>query len=771
MLKKLFILMALAAGLALAGLVGLFLWLKSWLTPEYLRAEADKALATAYKGKVGYEEVALAFPGSVSVRRISVADPTGKTRYLATEGLSVGLDPWALLEKKVRVTGIRVDGPEIDLVLAADGHLEMLDHVPKPAQPADPAKPIPLDWLLVEDVRITGGRVRVLQGGAVLAEAGPIEIAGRLVGPRLEVRSLTSPALETLKLSAKGAVVGLDGAPKLEGFVVEVAGEVPPSRVPASAGKLSLPLAIAMTLDGPPAALVGKGTLGGGKGRWTPPDPQLPPLEIGALQGELALKGTKVRAEKLSLGIFGGTISGAASLDPAAPAIELKANGLKVGAWIGPALTARGFGAPLPALTVDVEAIGLTAKGIGLTGTRIVAGGLAVSGDMGLDLPPPVPAGKTPAPIRFRAGTKLAGTFEGADLATALALPGIALQGPLSVAMTLAGDALSPKVDGTAGAPRLEIRRPGGMRVETTNLTAKFAFDDGILDVPQLALDVFGGKVNATAQARLKDVPPSYKLAITGAKLGLPAMLKDVAQVAGLDTGTADLSLDLAGKGFDAKGVSGGGKLSLLGMKITTSPTLGMVAQQLGMPSLASPVMHVKTGSLTVKDGRMDMGKLEGDAGVLGPLAGTLSLGLDSTLAGKGTWNVKVASTTIPALNGKTVPVPLELGGTLMAPKLVPPDLGKLAGEAVKAEAKARADAELAKQQAKLGAKVDEKLGGMLGKLLGGKGAPPAPASTAPAAATTGSASVAPAPATTAPGSLEGQLKNEAKNLLKGLFR
>ena len=713
MLKKL-------AALAAAGLIllaGAFLWVRSWLTPAYLRARIDEQVAEVYAGKFSFGEVAYAFPLSVRVDQVVVADPSGKDEYLRVASAAASLEPWALLSKEVHVTSFVLREPSVLLVLDAANQPVMLRHLKLGA--SSEASSGPAVALAVAELRVEAARLVVRGPAAPPLDVHPLDARLSLLGEVLTLHEMT--------LTAHGPVAG---ALRLSGRL-EALLSAPQGPLELSSAGLSLQA----------------------------PDPALAPIRTGPLAVRATVKDAGLLLESLRLELWQGAITGQGAARAGAVDLKGAITGVRVGEWLGPMLLARGLGEPLPQLSLDVREWTAGLTGLTVGGVRLVAGGLQVAGDVALTLAPQGP--------RFGDQSKLAGTFAGGDLARALALPGTELDGDLTVAMSLKGLALAPRIAGTVAAPALTIRRPGVLSLPVTALAGEFSFADSVVKVPKLGADLVGGHLDATATADLGAVPPTYGFALTGARFRIPKLFEAMLVGSPFAQGELDLTLDLRGAGSDPKGLVGEGRAAIRTARLAANQVTSTLAQKLKEPSLAEPELDGKFKLLEVSGGRVRLGDFAGQNGKLGPVQGDGSVGFDGTLEGKVTWKVPLNSPDLPAvLRGRTLPVTLAMAGTTAAPQMQLQDVGQALQGMVEEEAAKRLAAEKAKAQAKVEAKVDAKVGGVVDKLLGklGGGAAPAPA---PAAAS--ATSTAPAPAPTA--DLKQELGDKAKGLLKGLFR
>lgn len=749
----------------LVAVVGGFLYLKSWLTPERLRAEVVKAVEPHYKGKVSLGDVRLGFslPLAVLVEDLKVSNPDASTHYLTMEALALSLELKPLFSGKVQFSSISLMAPTILLIHDAQGQLEVLQYLaakeaagggstgsppapeaPKPGGVPDPAGGT-LDKLHLDDVTIQDARIEVRKPGADPVVIAPLNVSLALAGRALTIREAALTALGTIEVTAVGAVDLAASGPALKDLRVQAEGPVPPGVLdPAVHGKVDTGWAADLTLNGPLAKLVGAGKVEATPVTWTPPDPRVPPLVTGPVTGKLALDGMLVRLTDLLVPLYGGKVTGKVDASAMGIIMDLKAAGAGLGKWLEPAMTERGLGAPLPALTADIADFqfrsGAAHKAdpkaslVAAKGTHLKAGGLAVTGDLAFRMKDE----KYP----FEPGSKLAGTFAGADLVSAIAAP-LKLTGDLGVTMNLAGEMLAPAISGKLTSKDMGVKYGPSMNVKVSKVDGAFTYEEGQFHVPNLLLGVFGGQLTADLTTNLKAQPPTSSFSVKGGDVQVKTMVEELTGVTAFEKGTLGFAMKMTSAGMTAAGLTGEGSASVDQLTPVASEQLKALSQQLKIDELAKPTLKAAAKSVRVKDGRLHLGAFEGKSSGVGPVGGAWSVGFDQSLAGTLTWNMSLDSTGVPELKGKQLPVDITLGGTIAAPMATTGDVGKAMQKMVADEAKARVQAKADAEKAKLEAKANEKTDALLDKAndkLGG-----------------------------ALDALGG--KSGAKNLLKGLFR
>ena len=154
------------------------------------RLESELTTALGRQVSVGNLKLSL-FSGSVAAADVSIADDPAfsKTPFLQAKTLSAGVELWPLIvSRKIIVTGITIDSPEIALLQSPDGAWNYTSLGGKPAEskaaspasstsPASPSTPIDLT---VKLVKIANGRLTVGktsgQGKPIILDQAVIEL-------------------------------------------------------------------------------------------------------------------------------------------------------------------------------------------------------------------------------------------------------------------------------------------------------------------------------------------------------------------------------------------------------------------------------------------------------------------------------------------------------------------------------------------------------------------------------------------------------------------
>ncbi len=131
--------------------------------PAKLRAIVARQLSTALVRPVRFEDAHLSLwpPVRLAVTNLAMSEPGGFTRgtMFRTQELNLDLDVWALLSHRMVIRSLTLDGPELHIVLGADGGTN-LDGIGRPAAAQPPASQQPMD-LSVNEFSITNGSVLV----------------------------------------------------------------------------------------------------------------------------------------------------------------------------------------------------------------------------------------------------------------------------------------------------------------------------------------------------------------------------------------------------------------------------------------------------------------------------------------------------------------------------------------------------------------------------------------------------------------------------------
>lgn len=751
-MKKLAVLLFVVCALLLGG----FLWIRSWLTPEYLRQQVETHAASAYQGRFTLGAIGYQFPLSVHLGDLVVADPTGKDEYLRVASASASLEPWALLSREVHVTRFVLGQPSLLVALDEKNQLEMLRYLELSG--GDESSTSAGVALAVSEFRIEGAKVTLRQPGQPLRHVDPLDARLSLLGETLTIHELTVKALGSLQLEASGKITKLLQAPVFQDFAAKLRASMPEGFLdPTSHGQVGGEVDLTGNLAGSVTNPTATFQLRSQGIRWQAPDASLAPIETGPLQAQLKLANRALGIAGLDLSLWGGHVRGGGQVSASAQSLDLSVEAVKAGTWLGPMLTARGFGEPLPQLTVNAPKVHLDPASLSLSGLGITAGGLEVSGAFAL-----FPR-KSDGAWAFAPSSKLAGQFAGPDAVSALAIPQLDLVGDVGITMNFSGPTLAPTVKGDLESSSLKIGRPQVFSLPVTDLAGSFSYDGGALDVPGLTAKLLGGDLSANAGAQLDAVPPTYRFHLQGASFQVPEIFQTALVGSPFAKGFLDLNFDMKGAGTDPKALTGEGKAAIRTAQVAANPTLQLLADQLKSPEIAQPTLEGKFKLVEVRNGRFELGDFSGDNGKLGPVSGTGSIGFDQTLSGKVAWKVPLDSPEIPKeIRGKSLPLGLQLGGTLTAPEVKVDDVPKALGKMVEAELKAKLDAEKARALKKVEAKAQEKIGKVADKLLGKLGAQLGGGSSEGSDGQTDSAGSQ---------DVKKKLENKLKGALRGLFR
>ncbi|WP_448586555.1 DUF748 domain-containing protein [Thermaurantiacus sp.] len=136
------------AGLVLVGLV----WGSTHVVPRLVAREA----AAWSRTNLGLEPAigAIRFdPFRLALDIDGFAIPAGSEPMVATGPILLDVDAWSLLRGRLRFDAVRVEAPEVDARIGADGALNLARLVPPPSD--EPPPPV-----LVSSLRVVGGKIR-----------------------------------------------------------------------------------------------------------------------------------------------------------------------------------------------------------------------------------------------------------------------------------------------------------------------------------------------------------------------------------------------------------------------------------------------------------------------------------------------------------------------------------------------------------------------------------------------------------------------------------
>lgn len=202
-------------GLGLAGLLGgvaFVAWLRTERGNEFIRQKALKQAAILVPdGVVELQGLETDLLHGLTLRGLRLRGASGE-ELVTIEAVELGWDLDGLLERRVRVTGLLIDRPTVNLRAGADGRYDLVALF-GPASPPDPAAGpwagLPLH-VLVDELRLQGGALHIVEAdgsrvdllGLALAANGEVE-GTRIDLPRLRVEgALAAP--EALDLSIDG---------------------------------------------------------------------------------------------------------------------------------------------------------------------------------------------------------------------------------------------------------------------------------------------------------------------------------------------------------------------------------------------------------------------------------------------------------------------------------------------------------------------------------------------------------------------------------------
>jgi AsmA protein len=200
-------------GIALALLLLVVIALPFLVDANQFRPTLESKLSQALgrEVKVGHLKLAL-FSGGVSADDLSIADDPAYSRaaFVQAKSLRLGVDlPALIFSRKLAVTGLTIDQPQIALIQSASGRWNFSNLGGKPATAAPAAAPgdqSKLD-LSVKLVKIDGGRFTLTRAGR---RAKPLVLEN--VEARVRDFSPSSPFPFSLAMDvAGGGAIKLDG--------------------------------------------------------------------------------------------------------------------------------------------------------------------------------------------------------------------------------------------------------------------------------------------------------------------------------------------------------------------------------------------------------------------------------------------------------------------------------------------------------------------------------------------------------------------------------
>jgi AsmA protein len=584
----------------------------------------------------------------VVLRGASVAGRPGEPPLVELQSLDVAVEAWPLvrsLGKDVRVAGIRLVRPVVNLVRAQDGTWNYQglgkegEAQARGAEPRAPRAGPPAANVVVREVSVQDGSIRLLDR---MAKGEP-----KLAVTRIDLSAEHVGLGEPLDATLSAALAGEE-----KNFQAEIHA----SRLPAAASEL-------------------------GPGRYP------------ELSGRIALEGldlARVRAflpAKLTGMMTGGRVDADAKLGTEAEKYRLDGSGklsqLRLrGAPAQGSFELHAVADPASgAARVDVDRLSLEGPGVDLGGSATVQ-------------LPPRPAGARPgtAPptkVRFAVAGPLLDLGQILGLLPQQQKRPEPEQKPFQLTAEQRRALQSLDVRGT-----VNIEKVVKGALEANGFKAAAAVDEGALVLRDAEASLFGGRVDAAGtRLDLSRAVPAWNLKakLTGVDLG-----RALTALAGSDPVVGKLSggLDLDGEGADwatlEKELTGKGALSLQDGALTTADlggeVLGAVAQGLraaGKSSAAGKVegaggkteLRDLTAQFTVADGAMKLAKPLTFAAPFGKVALGGTIGLGGELALQGDVQIpRAALRGVAGGGGIPIPaelsVPLSLGGSLTRPSV-----------------------------------------------------------------------------------------------------
>ncbi|MFH1468963.1 MAG: translocation/assembly module TamB domain-containing protein [Pseudomonadota bacterium] len=152
---------------------------------------------------------------TIALRGVRLEDSAGRS-LIALDALEIRWRPVELLRGRLHLEQVVLRGPEVDLALDAEGHLDLLHALGLDTPSLEPAgawEGLPID-ITVDRVRVLDGDVRFTQAGAATWSAADLDLAvglsleGRAV--RLE-RAVAAAQVRHGGLPAEGLPFGLSG--------------------------------------------------------------------------------------------------------------------------------------------------------------------------------------------------------------------------------------------------------------------------------------------------------------------------------------------------------------------------------------------------------------------------------------------------------------------------------------------------------------------------------------------------------------------------------
>ncbi len=236
------------------------------------------------------------------------------------------------------------------------------------------------------------------------------------------------------------------------------------------------------------------------------------------------------------------------------------------------------------------------------------------------------------------------------------------------------------RVEGQATLPSAEFKAPvdqaakSHFRFPLTGVSAAMKFHAGVLTVPSLKAQLFGGPITGSGKVDTNPQPLQFSFDVKGDQVRLEQMMAVNTKYPNAAKGGANLALACSGNTTGLASMQGSGSFSLPDGEYHSPPVLVDILSTLQLQKFANGRLTNSGGPFLVENGNIKVQNL-----VLtspeGKLTYTGLLGLDTSLSGDAEFWVNAATAkTSPVLaraagpDGVTVPV--RVRGSVTSPQL-----------------------------------------------------------------------------------------------------
>jgi len=130
-MKKFVKFIGVLAALSVILVVGLNIFVKSYLTDARIKTLVVPPVEKALGRRVTIGSIKVSLFSGITINNFAVKEQDGKTDFIHAKAFKIRYDLMPLLRKKLRVSEILLDSPNIKLIRDRDGHFNFSSLIPK----------------------------------------------------------------------------------------------------------------------------------------------------------------------------------------------------------------------------------------------------------------------------------------------------------------------------------------------------------------------------------------------------------------------------------------------------------------------------------------------------------------------------------------------------------------------------------------------------------------------------------------------------------------